>query len=350
MATLETIYKNQLGRAPDAGGLAHYQAQIAGGRSIDDIRQEIANSPEAKSRGVGAYASSSGGGGGSSQQSQAAPAEPKYNRIVGQRGEVNFDGLPRGRGFSSLYASLGAAAKARGDLFQGRVRDGDLSLLEGYSFTGGQGKVLVDTIAYRGNDTNPDGTINIYKDAAPAQTTTTDTGTTNTTDTTDANTNTDTGTSNEVNNPYQDQIDDLIGQIGTISGQIGGYTDTINTLRGQIQTMQTDFGNQLKGIMDANTKALEDMSTQYQQQLLAQQQAQERARQQRELAAQTAAANQARAAQGQANLQLGSTPLRGIFGGLAGFKRRGKVKAAASNALSIGNVTPEKSPNKMLNV
>ena len=153
-------------------------------------------------------------------------------------------------------------------------------------------------------------------------------------------------------NPYQGQIDELTTQLGTISGQIGGYTDTINTLRGQIQTMQTDFGNQLKGIMDANTKALEDMSTQYQQQLTAQQEAQETARRQRELAAQTAAANQARAGQ-QADFQIGSGSgmMRGIFGGLAGFKRRGKIKAKASGALAIAATEGQtKSPNKMLNV
>lgn len=152
-------------------------------------------------------------------------------------------------------------------------------------------------------------------------------------------------------NPYQGQIDDLTTTIGTISGQIGGYTDTINSLRGQIQTMQTDFGNQLKGIMDANAKALEDMSIQYQTQLRQQQEAQERARQQRELAAQTAAANQARAGQ-QADFQIGTPMMRGIFGGgLAGFKRRGKIKAQASGALAIAATEGQtKSPNKMLNV
>ena len=179
------------------------------------------------------------------------------------------------------------------------------------------------------------------------ETTTTDTDTNTDTDTS-TDTDTDTGTSNVVTNPYQGQIDTLTTQLGTISGQIGGYTDTINTLRGQIQDMQTDFGNQLKTIMDANTKALDDMNTQYQTQLREQQEAQEIARQQRELAAQTAAANQARAGQ-QAEFSLGREMPRGIFGGLAGFKRRGKVKASTSDALSIGANT-EKSPNKMLNV
>ena len=194
-------------------------------------------------------------------------------------------------------------------------------------------------------------TFAIYTPIDQVKETTTDTNTNTNTDTntnTSTDTDTNTGTSNVVNNPYQGQIDELTTQLGTISGQIGGYTDTINTLRGQINTMQTEFGNQLKGIMDANTKALEDMSTQYQQQLTAQQEAQEAARRQRELAAQTAAANQARAGQ-QAEFSLGSQIPRGIFGGLAGFKRRGKVKVTTSDALSIGANT-EKSPNKMLNV
>lgn len=151
-------------------------------------------------------------------------------------------------------------------------------------------------------------------------------------------------------NPYQGQIDELTTQIGTISGQIGGYTDTINSLNKQIENMQTNFGKQLETIMAANTKALEDMNTQYQEQMRQQQEAAETARRQRELAAQTAAANQARAAQGQADLQMGSGIMRGIFsGGLAGFKRRGKVKLSTSDALSIAG-NKEKSPNKMLNV
>ena len=62
--SLKDIYRNQLGREADAGGLAHYRSQLAGGRSLESIRQEIRNSPEAKTRGVGAYASGGGGGGG----------------------------------------------------------------------------------------------------------------------------------------------------------------------------------------------------------------------------------------------------------------------------------------------
>jgi hypothetical protein len=338
MATLETIYRNQLGRAPDAGGLAHYQAQIASGRSIDDIRQEIANSPEARSRGVGAYASGGGGGGGTSAPAQ--PKEVKYNQAFG------MEGLPTGGpGYAQTYSALQAAANQRRDLFSGGGKSNlsKLGIKEGYSFTGGEGKVLVDSIRYSGSGRYSGGTLNIYKDAPAAAPTTTPAATP---ESTPATTNTETPAT--VTNPYQSQIDTLTTQLGTISGQIGGYTDTINTLRGQISDMQTGFGNQLKTIMDANTKALEDMNTQYQTQLREQQEAQELARQQRELAAQTAAANQARAGQ-QAEFSLGSTPMRGIFGGLAGFKRRGKVKASTSDALSIGAAT-EKSPNKMLNV
>tara|TARA_Y100000361_G_scaffold134463_1_gene133559 strand:+ start:49 stop:837 length:789 start_codon:yes stop_codon:yes gene_type:complete len=203
-------------------------------------------------------------------------------------------------------------------------------------------------------------TFNIY---TPADQVTQNNNNNNTDNNTDTNTgdgnNTDTGGDDTggggggttPDNPYQNEIDKLTTQIGTISGQIGGYTDTINTLRDQISSMQTDFGNQLKGIMDANTKALEDMSTQYQNELRQQQEAQEAARRQRELAAQTAAANQARAGQ-QADFQIGAPMMRGIFGGgLAGFKRRGKIKAQASGALAIAATEGQtKSQNKMLNV
>ena len=339
MATLETIYRNQLGRAPDAGGLAHYQFQIAQGRSIDDIRQEIANSPEARSRGVGAFASSSGGGG-SSQQSQAATPEPKYNIAF------QMEGLPRGgRGYNETFSALRAAVNQRRDLFDGSGRGNlsNLGIKEGYSFVGGEGKVLVDTVAYGGSGSYDSGTINIYKDVAPAaapepapeEPATTPEATTTVEPVTPTN-------------PYQDQIDALTGQLGTISGQIGGYTDTIRELRGQITQMNTDFSGQLKGIMDENAASMKRMSEEYAANLRKQQEAQEIARQQREIAAATAAANQARAG-AQADFQLGSGTMRGIFGGLAGFKRRGKVKASTSDALSIAGNT-EKSPNKMLNV
>ena len=348
MSSLATIYQNQLGRAPDPKGLAHYQAQVASGVSLDTIRNEIANSPEAKSRGVGAYASNASNNSQSSSNNQAQTfPEKSYIDIFG-RGGIYEDLKGGGRGLGAQIAQVQAGIRARPDIFLGGTDNVQKTRVEeGYSFKGGPGKVLVDTISYDGNETYNAGTFNIYRDK-PEEITTTTTGTTNTTDT---DTDTDTsGTSNVVTNPYKDQIDALTGQLGTISGQIGGYTETINSLRGQMQTMQTEFGNQLKGIMDANTKALSDMNTQYQQQLAAQQEAQERARQQRELAAQTAAANQARAGQ-QAEFSLGSGMMRGIFGGLAGFKRRGKIKAQSSGALAIAATEGQtKSPNKMLNV
>ena len=251
-----------------------------------------------------------------------------------------------GRGMTAQIDQIRGGIKQRPDLFIAKGKNiGKTELAAGYSLTGGAGKVLVDTISYRGGSTYSGGTFNVYKDAPVETATTTDTDTDTDTST---DTDTDTGTSNVVTNPYQGQIDELTTQIGTISGQIGGYTNTINNLNTQIANMQTNFSKQLETIMASNTKALEDMNTQYQQQLQAQQEAQERARQERELAAQTAAANQARAGQ-QAEFQLGSTPMRGIFGGLAGFKRRGKVKLVSSDSLSIAG-NKEKTPNKMLNV
>ena len=248
-----------------------------------------------------------------------------------------------GRGMTAQIDQIRGGIKQRPDLFIAKGKNiGKTELAAGYSLTGGAGKVLVDTISYKGGSTYSGGTFNVYRDAPAEPTPAPEEPVDEPVLTTQPVTNP------EPTNPYQGQIDTLTSQLGTISGQIGGYTDTINTLRGQIQTMQTDFGNQLKGIMDANAKALEDMSTQYQTQLRQQQEEQERARQQRELAAQTAAANQARAGQ-QAEFSLGTGTMRGIFGGLAGFKRRGKVKASTSDALSIGAAT-EKSPNKMLNV
>lgn len=161
MATLESIYRNQLNRAPDAGGLAHYQRQIAAGRSINDIRQEIANSPEARNRGVGAYAG--GGGGGSSAPAQ--PKKVKYNTAF------NMEGLPRGgRGYSETFTALRAAANQRRDLFNSNAKGNltKLGIQEGYSFTGGKGKTLVDTIKYKGSGAFDSGTLNIYKDAPAA--------------------------------------------------------------------------------------------------------------------------------------------------------------------------------------
>ena len=47
---------------------------------------------------------------------------------------------------------------------------GKTKLAEGYSFTGGKGKVLVDTISYGGGSTYEGGTFNVYKDAPKEET------------------------------------------------------------------------------------------------------------------------------------------------------------------------------------
>ncbi len=353
MSTLQTIYQNQLGRAADASGLAHYQAQIASGRSIDAIRQEIANSPEARTRGVGAFASNNSqpspapaAQSSSNNQPQTFP-EKSYIDIFG-RGGIYEDLTGGGRGLTAQIAQVQAGIKQRPDIFLGGTDNVQKTRVEeGYSFKGGPGKVLVDTISYAGNETYNAGTFNIYRDAA------TETPTTEPETPVDDEwmTDPDFGVeppSTTPTNPFQGEIDNLTTQLGTISGQIGGYTETINSLRGQMESMQSNFGKQLETIMASNTQAMEQMNAQYQTQLKQQQEAQERARQQRELAAQTAAANQARAGQ-QADFQMGSGMMRGIFGGLAGFKRRGKAKLVSSDSLSIAG-NGKKSPNKMLNV
>ena len=94
-------------------------------------------------------------------------AETKYNLAM------NMPGLPTGgRGYSERFDALQDAAKARRDLFSGSGRKNlhKLGIKEGYSFVGGEGKTLVDSIEYRGGAYNEGGILNIYKDAAPMET------------------------------------------------------------------------------------------------------------------------------------------------------------------------------------
>ena len=94
-------------------------------------------------------------------------SEIKYNIAK------DMPGLPTGgRGYSERYDALRDAAKARRDLFSGSGRKNlhKLGIKEGYSFVGGEGKTLVDTIEYRGGAYNEGGILNIYKDAAPMET------------------------------------------------------------------------------------------------------------------------------------------------------------------------------------
>tara|TARA_R110000782_G_scaffold3228_2_gene11919 strand:+ start:11800 stop:13551 length:1752 start_codon:yes stop_codon:yes gene_type:complete len=47
---IEVIYQNAMGRPADAAGLAGYTAVLAGGGSMDDVRTDVQNSPEAAGR------------------------------------------------------------------------------------------------------------------------------------------------------------------------------------------------------------------------------------------------------------------------------------------------------------
>ena len=84
-----------------------------------------------------------------------------------------MEGLPTGgRGNNQQFSALRAAANARRDLFSGSGKSNlaRLGIKEGYSFTGGEGKTLVDTVTYRGSGAYDGGTINIYKDSAAMET------------------------------------------------------------------------------------------------------------------------------------------------------------------------------------
>lgn len=71
-----------------------------------------------------------------------------------------------GRGLTAQIDQVRAGIKQRPDIFIAKGKNvGKTKLAEGYSFTGGKDKVLVDTISYRGNETYSGGTFNVYRDA-----------------------------------------------------------------------------------------------------------------------------------------------------------------------------------------
>ena len=71
-----------------------------------------------------------------------------------------------GRGMTAQISQIQAAQTQRPDLFiGGRKNVSKTQLAPGYSLTGGPGKILADTITYRGNETYSGGTFNVYKDA-----------------------------------------------------------------------------------------------------------------------------------------------------------------------------------------
>ena len=86
-------YRDVLQRDPDQGGLDHYIGQAQGGRSVDDIRSEMAGSDEYKSR----FGSSGGGGGGGPvtepvrgvSQSTYDALLGQYNALSGQLGSYD---------------------------------------------------------------------------------------------------------------------------------------------------------------------------------------------------------------------------------------------------------------------
>ena len=79
--------------------------------------------------------------------------------------KFQIEGLPGGgQAFHKQHDALRAAIKKRGDLFTGGGSDlAKTELAEGYSLTGGEGKVLVDSIEYKNSGNS--GPLNVYKDA-----------------------------------------------------------------------------------------------------------------------------------------------------------------------------------------
>ena len=48
--TINNVYREFLGRNADNNGLQSYRNQVINGRSFEEVRNEIANSPEARNR------------------------------------------------------------------------------------------------------------------------------------------------------------------------------------------------------------------------------------------------------------------------------------------------------------
>ena len=101
-AKVNSAYQDVLQRDSDAGGRDHYIKQMAGGRSIEDIRAEMKGSDEYKSRfGDG---SSGGGGGGPVDVRPTGPSQAaydsllsQYNSLSGRIGDVQRDADDRVR-------------------------------------------------------------------------------------------------------------------------------------------------------------------------------------------------------------------------------------------------------------
>ena len=309
------FYKEQLERDPDAKGLEHYLQQHREGKSLEEIMKEISESPEAKERGVGAY----------------DPIAKLYRETLGR--EPDPKGLAHyrkqvegGRSLDEIRDEMFKSPEAK-DRGIGHYAPGQPGFEEPGAGAGGPSK-------------------------------------------------------------YQGQIDDILGQIGGFKGQYDdrfdqfgndltgmktSFDDAIGGLRNDITGMGGDFDAKLKGIMDANAKNIEELTTSYElgldkfsnqwNQLIEGQNAayrdrmkqqrrqSERARRERDITERTARENNARASAAKPEFMLGTTGMRGTFmGGIGGFKRGGNFNSQAAKGLSIAQGTKGKNKNKMLNL
>ena len=142
-----------------------------------------------------------------------------------------MEGLPTGgRGNNQQFSALRAAANARRDLFSGSGKSNlaRLGINEGYSFTGGEGKTLVDTVTYRGSGAYDGGTLNIYKDSAAM----------------------DGGGGDDDDGGEDDGGNSGGGGPGSSPGSDGGAGETINPYQG---LEIPDYSDQFSGMHDAIT-------------------------------------------------------------------------------------------------
>ena len=85
-AKVNSAYRDVLKRDSDTGGRDHYMSQMAGGRSIEDIRAEMQGSDEYKSRfGDG----SSGGGSGPTDVRPTGPSQSEYDSLLSQYNQLS---------------------------------------------------------------------------------------------------------------------------------------------------------------------------------------------------------------------------------------------------------------------
>ena len=155
-------------------------------------------------------------------------------------------GLPTGgRGNNPAHSALRAAANKRRDLFSGSGKSdlGRLGIKEGYSFTGGEGKVLVDSIQYPGSGYDNGGYLNIYG-PAPSQAAQTQTTTDNTTTTSGGGSSgggggpSGGGGSQQTDvTPYEGiEFPDYSDQFSNMNKTIADLTSSFNSLLGAMTT------------------------------------------------------------------------------------------------------------------